>query len=136
MPINATGMTLTVGSVTFCPTSITAIGYEMNEMLDTTTLCNVEYFTGIAPTLKRVQDISFTCNFEPADLAAIKAEIGVNQSIAITYTDTGTTTVTLWGYLHSYAADSGAIDAIWTASGVIKVTNTNGSGAETGPVIS
>jgi len=136
MPINATGMSLVIGSVTFCPKSMTVPGYEMNDMLDTTTLCNVEYFTGMAPTLKRVNDLTFTCNFEPADLSAITAELGVEQTIAITFTDSGTTTWTAWGYLHSYQADAGAIDTIWDANGVVKFTNSNASGTETGPVIS
>jgi hypothetical protein len=130
--ISGDGTTLTIGSgINLCWVTLAALGASV-ETLDATCLSNSTWTTKKPSLLKDVPDLSFTAKFDPAELAGIRGEVGVNQLLVLTYPDASTDT--FWGYLQDFTPDAGAVSTVWEMSGTIVVSNMNGSDVETGPV--
>jgi len=130
--LEGVGNTLTIGSTLFKYVTLGAPGYDTSDKIDNTTLDNTEFETGQPPELKMVTGFSFSVLARPDNLAAIEAQIGVNQELHFGMTGLGG--VTFWGYLKSWTPEESEKGTDWKATGEIVVTNMNGSNVETGPV--
>jgi len=130
--IEPLGTVLTVGSASFCVSSIGSIGVDGGEPLDATCLSNTEWMTKLPATLKEATDLNFTVKFEPADWDAIVAEVNVNQSCTLNFASP-LGTLTFWGYLRTFTPNEAGVGEVWEATCVIVVTNMNGSNVETAP---
>ena len=129
--IEPVGTTLTIGSLSACYISIGNIGFTDQGEIDATCLSNTEYMTSQPPALKKSSDIPFTAFDYGDEFDDIEAEIQVNQALVITIPSVGA--VTVYGWLASWEVQETGIGEAFQASGVIHVSNLNGS-TETGPV--
>jgi len=130
--LEAVHTTLTIGGLDLCLKSLGAVGATGGDPIDATCLSNVEFVTKQPQTLKEIPDIAFACLYTPSELAAVLAEINVNQIISITFA-AGEGSLTFWGYLKSYEPKEAAKGEDWQATGVVVVTNLDATGAEVGP---
>lgn len=133
--IEGVGTTLVIGSATLCYVSIQAPGVDGGDKLEASCLDNAEWLTYVLQTLKDVPNVTFRCKFNPADLAAIQAEVNVNQALTMGFSSP-LGSILFWGGLKSFVPEEGAIGQPWEATGEINTTNLNASGAETGPAYS
>lgn len=129
--LEAVGTGLTVGSIPLCNVQLSSVGLDGGEPIDNTCLTNTLFVTKQPQALVEVPDIAFTCDYHPEDLALLKAEINKNQELQIVFYGLGT--LTYWGYLRSFTPNQVGRGEAWRASGVIVVTNLNGSAIETPP---
>ena len=133
----AVGTVLTIGSLPLCNVQLGSIGLDGGDPIDNTCLTNASMITKQPQVLAEVPDFSFVCDYHPQDLNALKSELNLNQSITIgfsNYDGTSLGTLTFWGYLRSFTPNEASRGEAWRASGVVVVTNLNGSNDETPPV--
>lgn len=130
--IEPVGITLTIGSLSPCYVSIGSLGFADQGEIDNTCLSNTEYMTSQPPALKKVSDLPFTAFLTGDEWDDVDAEVQVNQQMVLTIPSVGT--LTFYGWLASYEVAEAGVAASLQATGVIHVSNLNGSGAETGPV--
>lgn len=130
--LEAVGTTLTIGTAVLRLTGVSGIGISGFEKLDITTLSNVAWRTAIPQTLKDCPDLTFTCNFAPAEWAGIVAEINKNQSIVLSFPG-ALGDITFWGFLNNFNVSEGQVGSVWQATGSVAVSNWSGS-AETAAV--
>jgi len=128
------GTTLAIGSLSPCYVSIGSVGFTGRDAIDNSCLSNSEFITKQPQTLKEHADIPFTAWGKIDDYDTIEGEINVNQQMTIAVPNVGS--VQFWGFLQSFDVQETGIGEGWQATGVIVVTNVNGSGVETGPVYS
>jgi len=131
--LEAVHTTLTIGGLTLCLKSLGAVGVDGGDAIDATCLSNVEFVTKQPQTLKEIPDIAFTCEYAPSTIAAVIAQINLNQVISIAFA-AGEGTLTFWGYLKGYEPKESGKGEEWQATGTVVVTNLDGTGAEVGPV--
>lgn len=129
--IEPVGTTLTIGSHTFCYVSLSGVGVDGGEAIDDTCLSNTTWRTKMPQTLIDTPNVTFTAVYEPADLAAIRAEVNVNQALVLDF-PSPLGAITFYGYLKSFNPAEAGVGERWTGTGEIVVTNQNG-GVETGP---
>jgi hypothetical protein len=134
--IEGVGTTLTVGSAAFCFVTLGSISIDAGEKLDATCLSNSAWMTALPGTLKSVEDVTFTAQYQPENFDLIEAEVGVNQDLTINFAYQGTAIgdITFRGWLKNFSPDEGAIGAVWTGTGTLVVSNMTSGYAEQGPV--
>jgi len=126
------GTSITIGSFSIEEVTLKGLGADGGDALDASHLANVLYKTKKPQTLIEIPDLTGTGHYNPANQAAMIAEVNKNQSLVLTFSGVGT--ITFWGYLKSFDPDEGEIGSTWNSTFAIVVTNLNGSDAETGPV--
>lgn len=124
---------LQIGSYTFCAVSLGAVGVTGGDAIETTTLCNTEWVTKMAQTLKEVPDIPFTSFYDPTDFDTITALVNVNSECVLTIPSVGT--ITFFAFLQNWEPQEAGRGEGWQVTGVITVTNVDPSdNSESGPV--
>lgn len=129
---DALSTTLVIGSAALEKLTLKGLGLSGGDPLDATHLGNVAYMTKKPNSLIEISEITGTAHYNPANLAAIIAEINKNQSLVMNFPGVGT--ITFWGYLQAFEPDEGEVGTVWNASFTVQVTNLNDSEVETGPV--
>lgn len=113
--LEGVGLNLTIGSTLFKYLTLGGPGYDTSDKIDNTTLDNTEFETGQPPELKQCNGFGFSVFARPDNLAAIEAQIGVNQSLHLGMTGLGG--VTFWGYLKSWTPEDAEKGTEWKAAG-------------------
>lgn len=124
------GTTFTRSGLTLKPKTITVPGWTKEEM-DVSTLSNSAFRTFLLKKLKTVNDLKLKLEF---DAAVYKAIPEGNGSWVITFPD-GAGSITLWGDIKEVGdvePDVDSNDQLMFEL-TVKITNRNGSGAETAP---
>lgn len=115
------------------PTSITPPGIDGGDPIDATTHSNTAVRTKRPRQLVEITDASMTVVYDPDAWDDIRALIGVNTEITITFPTPGDGTLTVWGYLKSFTPNAYVEGEQATAEAVVVITNANAAQAETGP---
>lgn len=124
------GTTFTRSGLTLKPKSITVPGWEKDEM-DISTLSNSAFRTYMLKKLKKVDDLVLKLEFDPT---VYKSLPSTNGEWTITFPD-GAGSIVLWGDIKKVGSIEPAVDSNNPLEFdiTVKITNRNGSGAETGP---
>lgn len=80
--------------------SITPPGLDMGDAQDTTDMSNSEFRTQLPADLKTVSECSGTCVFNPSQITAIRAIMGINNLITVTFWDNST--YAWWGWMQAF----------------------------------
>jgi len=123
------GTTFTMSGLTLNPKKITVPGWSKEE-IDVTNLNNTDVKTFVLATLRTINDIALTLEFDPSVYAAIPEG---NTSITITFSGT-TEKITFYGDVKEVGDVDEETDNQPTFDVTIKITNRDASGAETAPV--
>lgn len=119
---------LSVGVVGLQPTAL-----DTGEPIEITTLNNSNIKTYLAPTFKDLRELKLTCQYGSATLTALLAQLGVNQLVTVTWSDTKTWT--FYGYIRSATPNEMTAGKLPTMEIVVQPTNVHSStSAETLPV--
>lgn len=114
--------------------TITPIGVDGGDAVDTTTMRNSTLRTKQPRRLKDTTDGSMTCAYDPAFLVTAMSQLNVNQLITITFPDGEV--YSFWGWMKTFKPNEIKEGEQPTAECVFVSGNQNGSGVETVPTIS
>lgn len=123
------GTTFTFANVTVLPIKITVPGWA-REMIDKTTLSNSAWKTKKPATLRELNDMTLTVEFDPG---AVQLYPTVNQQMTLTF-PSGAGSLVFWGAIKSVSDPDVETDGRMTQDIVITPTNLNASDVETAPV--
>ena len=128
------GVTVAIGSASFCLTEIQFPGVDGGEPIDVTTLCNTAWITKQAPKLKEVPNWTASLLYIASEYDNIIALINVNSVCVITVPTVAT--ITFYGYIKSFIPQQTGKGAVASANAefVVSCVKTTDS-AETGPVV-
>ena len=111
---------------------VTPPGVSAGGPIDTTTMRNTAWRTQAPRQLKSMTQISATVAYATNGYDAIKAQVGVNQLITVTWPDGAT--VAFYGWVDEFTPGAGTEGEQPTASLTIQPSMVNASGVETAPV--
>ena len=132
--LDGQGTTYTRSGLTLKPTKITFPGWEKSAK-DVSTLSNSAYRTFILATLKTVNDMVLTLEYDPAVYGSLPSS---NGQWTITWPG-GAGSSVLWADIMSVGdveVDVDAEEEMLVFDITLKITNRNGSAVETGPATS
>lgn len=122
------GTTFTMTGLALNPKKITVPGWSKEE-IDVTNLNNTDVKTFVLATLKTINDLVLTLEFDPSVYAAVPEG---NSEIVITFSGT-TEKITFWGDIKELGDVDEETDSQPTFDVNIKITNRDASGTETAP---
>jgi hypothetical protein len=129
----STTITLTGAGITFWEKTVQPVGIDGGEAIDLTTMRNNAVRTKYPRSLYDITSSEINVAYDPTVYNTILASINVNQSIITTFPDGAT--LTWWGYLQKFAAESLEEGKEPMARITLVPTNLNANNAETIPVL-
>lgn len=124
-----TTLTFVTSGLTLNKVSIKAPPIDGGDKIDLTHLGNTAWRIAAARTLKDAGQLTFDGYYDPSNL--VSAPYNTEQQIKITYPDGDYHT--FWGFLRSMTPADLKEGEAGKISGVVEITNRNGSGVETAP---
>ncbi len=119
--------------ISFWEKTVTPPGLDGGDAIPTTTMHNVLWRTMAARALIDLTELTLTAAYDPDLYDEIKAILNINDQITVTFPDGST--LAFWGFLRLFDVQSMEGGSPPEANITIQPTNTDGSGAEQGPVM-
>jgi len=117
--------------VSFWERSVTPLGFEGGDPVDTSTMFNTTWRTKASRSLKESTDISGSAGYDPRVYDQIVTMINQDDQITIHFPDSST--IAFWGFLKTFTPAELVEGTFPEASFTIVALNVDSAGLETGP---